>query len=117
VSEAELNKLEEKMRRMASDATFVGNAVHALRSVEYPAPTRKVTPMSDTWTPEFRLAVIRRIAAVLRSYVGGTTCVESASVYRDVSALYMVSFGDSRDINRNTTNIEAALGCTLEDDT
>jgi hypothetical protein len=65
------------------------------------------------WTDKFRLAVIRRIAATLQSYVGGTTCVESESVYRDVSTIVMVSFDDDRDLDSTTSKIEAALGCTL----
>jgi hypothetical protein len=67
------------------------------------------------WTDKFRLAVIRRIAATLQSYVGGTTCVESESVYRDVSTIVMVSFDDDRDLDSTTSKIEAALGCTLEE--
>lgn len=59
------------------------------------------------WSPEFRLAVIEKIAMRMRDGI--------AQKYCDVDTIHFVAFMGADFLSQNVGNIESALGCTLQE--
>jgi hypothetical protein len=77
-------------------------------------PDCKVQPDID-WTPDLRLAVIRRIAGQLTDSLGGERLHADQAEYHRAKTIHLISFMNATFLDNHRQNIDGALGCTLAD--
>lgn len=74
---------------------------------------RTAKPKPIIWTKDFRLAVIRRIAAPLRDWLGSRERRTTQSNCDAATVIHLVAFMEPKFLDNNRQNIQSALGCTL----